>query len=388
MVDNNINKAPQNSQMDEEEFSIDYVAYAKLLWSKRKIIIKIFAVFFVLGLVFALTNPKAYTVSTTIVPQLSNSGSSISGKLGSLASLAGISMGDITSKNGELSPLVYPQIFNNIELKRELIYTKFNFEDIDQPITLFDYYMNPEYAKFNLGSFLMEWTVGLPFKILGAIKGEEPDVEYVPSGDGPKLVVLTKDESDLFKQLSKQFFIDINDKNGYITMSAEMPEQIAATQVIQRISDLIQKYITAFKLEKAQENLDFINSQYEKAKAEYNAAAKEWAEYSDANRAFTTKAAQIKMQQLQDQYTTAHTAYQSLKTQLITAELKVNEDTPIFSVIQPPYVPYEKSSPGKIKVMFIWCVLGALAAIGWVIGKDYYVNNLKETIKGIFRKEQ
>ena len=141
MVDNDINKAPQNSQMDEEEFSIDYVAYAKLLWSKRKLIIKIFAVFFVLGLVFALTNPKAYTVSTTIVPQLSNSGSSISGKLGSLASLAGISMGDITSKNGELSPLVYPQIFNNIELKKELIYTKFNFEDIDQPITLFDYYM-------------------------------------------------------------------------------------------------------------------------------------------------------------------------------------------------------------------------------------------------------
>ena len=353
MADDNINKTPQ---VEEEEFSIDYVAYAKLLWSKRKLIIKIFAVFFVLGLVFALTNPKAYTVSTTIVPQLSNSGSSISGKLGSLASLAGISMGDITSKNGELSPLVYPQIFNNIELKKELIYTKFNFEDIDQPITLFDYYMNPEYAKFNLGAFLMEWTVGLPFKILGAIKGEEPDVEYVPSGDGPKLVVLTKNESDLFEQLSKQFFIDIDNKNGYITMSAEMPEQIAATQVIQRISDLMQKYITAFKLEKAQENLDFINSQYEKAKAEYNAAAKEWAEYSDANRAFTTKSAQIKMQQLQDQYSVAHTAYQNLKTQQIAAEIKVSEDTPIFSVIQPPYVPYEKSSPGKIKVMIIYLI--------------------------------
>lgn len=383
--DKNITKTPQT---EEEEFSIDYVAYAKLLWSKRKLIIKIFAVFFVLGLIFALTNPKAYTVSTTIVPQLSNAGSMSSGKLGALASIAGISMGDITSKNGELSPLVYPQIFNNIELKKELIYTKFNFEDIDQPITLFDYYMNPEYAKFNLGAFLTEWTIGLPFKILGAIKGEEPDIEYVPSGDGPKLVVLTKDESDLFEQLSEQFFIDIDDKNGYITMSATMPEQIAATQVIQRISDLMQKYITAFKLEKAQENLDFINTQYEKAKAEYNAAAKEWAEYSDANRAFTTKSAQIKMQQLQDQYSVAHTAYQNLKTQQIAAEIKVSEDTPIFSVIQPPYVPYEKSSPGKIKVLFIWCVLGALAAIGWVIGKDYYNNNLKETVKGIFIKEK
>ena len=382
--DKNITKAPQT---DEEEFSIDYVAYAKLLWSKRKLIIKIFAVFFVLGLVFALTNPKAYTVSTTIVPQLSNAGSMNSGKLGALASIAGISMGDITSKNGELSPLVYPQIFNNIELKKELIYTKFNFEDIDQPITLFDYCMNPEYSKFNLGVFLKEWTIGLPFKILEAIKGEEPDVEYSPNADGPKLVVLTKDESDLFKALEEQFFITIDDKNGYITMSATMPEQIAATQVVQRISDLMQKYITSFKIEKAQESLDFINSQYEKAKQEYNVAAKEWAEYSDANRAFTTKAAQIKMQQLHDQYTVAHTAYQNLKTQQIAAEIKVSEDTPIFSVIQPPYVPYEKSSMGKIKVLFIWCVLGAFASIGWVIGKDYYNNNLKETIKGIFRKD-
>ena len=28
------------------------------------------------------------------------------------------------------------------------------------------------------------------------------------------------------------------------------------------------------------------------------------------------------------------------------------------------------------------------SAIGWVIGKDYYNNNLKETVKGIFRKEK
>lgn len=381
--DKNITKTPQT---EEEEFSIDYVAYAKLLWSKRKLIIKIFAVFFVLGLVFALTNPKAYTVSTTIVPQLSNAGSMNSGKLGALASIAGISMGDITSKNGELSPLVYPQIFNNIELKKELIYTKFNFEDIDEPITLFDYYMNPEYAKFNLGAFIKAWTIGLPFKILGAIKGEEPDVEYVPSGDEPKLVVLTKDESDLFEQLEEQFFIDIDDKNGYITMAATMPEQIAATQVIQRISDLMQKYITHFKIEKAQENLVFVNTQFQIAKEEYDKAAKEWAEYSDANRSFTTKSAQIKMQQLQDQYTVAHTAYQNLKTQVLAAEIKVSEDTPIFSVIQPPYVPYEKSSMSKIKILFIWCVLGGLAAIGWVIGKDYYNNNLKEIVKGIFKK--
>ena len=385
MVDDNITKTPQT---EEEEFSIDYVAYAKLLWSKRNLIIKIFAVFFVLGLVFALTNPKAYTVSTTIVPQLSNAGSMSTGKLGALASIAGISMGDITSKNGELSPLVYPQIFNNIELKKELIYTKFNFEDIDEPITLFDYYMNPEYAKFNLGAFLVEWTIGVPYKILDLIKGKEPDVEYVPSENGPRLVVLTKDESDLLELLEEQFSITIDDKNGYITMSAEMPEQVAATQVIQRISDLMQKYITFYKIEKAQENLDFINAQYEKAKTEYDAAAKEWAEYSDANRAFTTKSAQIKMQQLQDQYTVAHTAYQNLKTQQIAAELKVSEDTPIFSVIQPPYVPYEKSSMGKIKVLFIWCILGAIAAIGWVIGKDYYDNNLKETVKGIFNKEK
>ena len=88
-----------NNPMVEEEEGLDIMALVRSLWDGRKTILIVTGIFIVLGLVAAITMKRTYTVSTTMVPQMSSSRSS---SLASLASLAGMDLG--MTQTSELSP--------------------------------------------------------------------------------------------------------------------------------------------------------------------------------------------------------------------------------------------------------------------------------------------
>ena len=173
-----MNEQNQNINHYEEEQEIDILAIVKRLWDKRKLILIVTGCFMVLGVFVALFSPKVYTSSVTFVPQSAKKGGG--GSLSSLAAMAGINLGDMSSAES-LSPNMYPQILENIDFKKELMYSKIKFEKWEEPITLIDYYTNPEYNKPSVLGIVKKYTIGLPFVILNAIRGEDTTSVAVPS---------------------------------------------------------------------------------------------------------------------------------------------------------------------------------------------------------------
>ena len=109
-----------NPSLPEEEEGIDIIGLVKQMWDGKWTIIICTAVFIALGLVAALTMKRTYSVSSTMVPQMSNSRNS---SLTSLASLAGFDLGMATNTGSDLSPLIYPQIVSSVPFRKELLYT-------------------------------------------------------------------------------------------------------------------------------------------------------------------------------------------------------------------------------------------------------------------------
>ena len=131
----------------EKEDTIDQVALVRKVWIKRKLVLIITGSFMALGLFVALLTPNQYTASCTMVPQTTEkrAGGSLSG----LAAMAGLSLGDIGS--GEvLSPNVYPNIIKNVGFQKDLIHSLYVFEDVEEPVTYYNYATDPQYRKFNL----------------------------------------------------------------------------------------------------------------------------------------------------------------------------------------------------------------------------------------------
>ncbi len=360
---------PQVPIPDNDE--IDLVALAKTLWNGRRTIIKYTVICAVLGLVFALITPKEYTSSTVMVPQTSGTSSSMGG-LSSLASLAGVNLSSLGGSE-TLSTDVYPQIISSVPFQLELMNTKFQFQELDQPVTLFDYYT--EYAKAGVLASVKKYTIGLPRVILKALKpttdNRQPITDNRQLTTDSKFLSLTEEQEEIRKQLSENIALEINDNEGYLSLSATFHEAALSAQITQKALEMLQDYVTRYKLEKASDQFDFIQERYTETKQEFETIQETLARFRDRNRNMSTALAQTEEERLQSEYDIAFSVYSELASQLELARIQVKEDTPILTVIEPVTVPIEKSSPNRPLILFMGFFLGALLGVGVVFGKGF-----------------
>lgn len=366
----------KNTSIQQSDDEIDLIALAKTIWNGKKIIITFVVVFMILGFFVAILSPKEYTASTTMVPQLS-SGKSKLGGLSSLAAMAGFNL-DMNMETSELSPLIYPQIVESVPFQLEIMETHFNFKDVDHPVSLYDYYM--DYAKPDVISAVKKYTIGLPFVILNAIKGDKN--EDVPAVAGEELfdapIALTKDQEKIRKMLSGKITLETNEKQGYVVLHALAHDPVLASQVAHKAQLLLQKYITEFKIKKASAQLAFITERYAEKKKDFEKAQTNLAVFVDRNKNVTSALARTEEVRLQNEYKLAFEVYSQLAQQLEQAQITVKEDTPVFSIVKPVTVPLERSKPNKPMILVIWTFLGGVLGIGWIFGKQFLADIRKK----------
>ena len=331
-----------SNQPVQPENEIDLIEVVKKLWAKRKFILKVTVVCACLGVLVALFSAKVFTASCTIVPQTGEK--TTGGSLSGLAAIAGINIGSLGAGD-VLSPKIYPKILASVPFQKEIMQTAIKFEEYDQPVKLLDYYTADEYAQFSLGGTILKYTIGLPGVIIGAIRGEEPEPQY---GEGAvaTLESLSKDEAECIKTLKDKINMNLNDKDGYITLSVDMPEPLAAAQLAAKVQELLQRYVTDFKIQKVKANLEFVESRYEEAKKEYEKKQEELAIFNDANRNLVSNVAKTTQERLNNEYTLLFGVYSELAKQREQANIQVKETTPVFTVVEPVHLLYLSAVTG------------------------------------------
>lgn len=376
-MENNIQNKEQlvDNRPDNTEDEIDIAEIVRKLWRNRKLIIKITVAFAVLGFLVAVSTPNVYTASCTMVPQTGEK--KAGGSLSGLAAMAGINLGSLSS--GEvLSPNVYPMIMTNINFQKELIYSKYHFKGFEQPITLYDYYTNEKYKKFSLIGTIKKYTIGLPGVVIGAIKGKPADVVQT---DSSAIQFLTIKEKRIVKILNKNISLSVNSKEGYISISANMPSPITAAELAQRGQELLQKYITEFKVEKVAQNLEFVERNYEEGKRNFESKQAELARFRDANKSFSSAVAKTQEEKLTSEYNLLLGIYTELAKQKEQAKIAVTETTPVLTIIEPVVIPTEKSKPSREMMLFSFILLGLIIGAGVVFTVPYLEENFIPAIK-------
>lgn len=351
-----------NTMVEEQE--IDLVELIQKMWHNKWLIVKLTIVFMILGLLVALFSPKVYTASCDVVPQTSDN--SRSSQMSSLAKLAGINLSE-GEGSPTLSPYVYENILKSTKFKKELMQTQINFEKADRPVSFYEYYTSEEFNKPTVVDYVLKYTIGLPGVILDAIRGEQPELDYSSVEGGEAIESLTKDEYEVLTLLGESVILSLDDKKGYVTITVNMPEPLAAAQLAQATLNQLQEYITVFKVEKVQSNLDFVQERYDEVKRDFEDVQARRARYRDANQNTIKNQARIEMERLEAEYQLTMNIYGELALQLEQAKIKVKETTPILTVINPVTVPYKKSKPQRAMILVAFTFLGAVAGMGCVL---------------------
>lgn len=368
IMENNQNIPQQNHPYPEED-DIDLIALAKTLWESRKTIIKTTLIFIGIGLFIAIFSSKEFTTSTTFVPQTSDS--KIGGKIGGLAAMAGINIGGMMNSDAGISPTLYPHIINSLPFQKELLQTPLTFEGQKASITYEDYYMN--YHSPGLLGYLKKYTIGLPGIIIKAIKGEPGNVA-LSTVEGFNLQTITLEELELIEQLMDQIDLDVQDKDGYVTISANMPEAIASAELAYKAEELLQQYVIDFKIKKSKEQLEYIKERYLEIEEKFNRVHEKLASYKDSNKFITTALGNATLRKLQDEYDLIYGVYSELAKQLEAQYLQVTEDTPVFTVLKPVTIPIKRSKPKRLLILIISTLFGAIVGAGIVLGKEFIID--------------
>ena len=148
-----------------------------------------------------------------------------------------------------------------------------------------------------------------------------------------------------------------------------MSEPFVTAKLAQKAQNLLQHYIIAYKVEKSQAELDFIQERYDNAKREAEQHQIEYAKLSDQYKNITSNVPNVALQKVQTRMTIANGIYQQLAEQLEQAKSQVTRDTPAFTIVEPVTVPIEKSKPRRTMILIIWVFLGGVVEVGWMYGK-------------------
>jgi len=364
---------------DRAEDEIDLIEIVAKLWTKRYFIIKTTTIFVIIGLFIAIFTPNEYTATTTLVPQTGEK--RVGGNLSGLAAMAGINIGSISS--GEiLSPSIYPKILNNINFQKELIYSKYTFKNASESITYYEYLTYSKYRSFNIIQTLRKITIGLPGLITGALKKD-------PKETSDSLLLITKaidrltiKESKIIKNVFQNLNLNLNVKEGYITLSYKSEEPRVSAEVVLVAQALLQKYITEFKIEKVRSNLEFVEKSYEEARDNFENKQAELARFRDANKSLSSAMARTQEEKLTSEYNLLLGIYTEIAKQKEQAKIAVTETTPILTVIEPVTIPTEKSGPSRVIIIIGFIFLGIMSAMGWILGWP----NIKLIIEKISQK--
>jgi uncharacterized protein involved in exopolysaccharide biosynthesis len=367
-----MNEKTSQSEINLEE--IDFISLMKKIWEQKRFIIKTAVAFVIVGILYAFLSSKEYTSEITLVPQVTDNKPKVGSSLAGLAAMAGLNLGDMSSSE-VLSPMIYPKIVESVPFQKELMYAKVNFERYKEPLNLYTYYANDHYQKFNIINFIKKYTIGLPRVIIRLINGKPK--EGLDSA-GNHFLKLTYDEKRVSDIIKENLQLTLDEKEGYFTIVATMPEPLAAAQLAENTFVLLQQYITNFKIDKVKSNLDYIEQRYIDAKREYEAKHKELAALRDANQNVITATARTQEEKLNDEYNLLFTVYSDLAKQYEQAKIKVKETTPILTVIEPAVVPIERQRPKRVLIIIVFALVGVSAGIGLVFIKPFYFRMLNE----------
>jgi uncharacterized protein involved in exopolysaccharide biosynthesis len=174
---------------------------------------------------------------------------------------------------------------------------------------------------------------------------------------------LTKQQENLALALYSKVGGTYDKKTGVLGITSTMPDPNVAADVVRHSLAYLTDYITTYRTEKARREVAFLNQQVAAAKQRYQVAELTLSTYRDQNRSVFLNTAKIEEQRIQAEFLLAQDLYNTLSKQAEMAKIKVQENTPVFKVLEPARIPLKKSGPKRGLILFGAAVAGLFGGL-------------------------
>ena len=353
-----------------EETEIDLMDILRKVIRIRKKIYKAIGIGLLIGIVVAISIPKQYTVTVTLSPEM---GSAKEGGLSGLAASflgSGVTMGDVSDAlNASLSADIVSSTPFLLELSAMKIPVTRN-----EVMTL-DTYLDEESSPW------WSYVIGLPGMVIGGVKSLFIENEDgVMSSDKASLgtIELSKKELRKIGTLKKMITASVDKKTSMTSVTVTCQNPKVAAVVADSVVNKLQEYIIGYRTSKAKEDCLYLEKLFKERQLEYYAAQQKYADYLDSHDNIILQSVRAEQERLQNDMSLAYQVYSQVASQLQIARAKVQEEKPVFAIVEPAVVPLEPSGTSKKIYVLASIFLLVCVVIFWNLFGIDFLNKLKE----------
>ena len=354
---------------NDEEIEIDLMDLLRKVIGIRKKIYKAAGIGLIIGVIVAISIPKQYTVEVTLSPEMGNNkGGGLSGLAASFLG-SGVSMGDGTDAlNASLSADIVSSTPFLLELSAmEIPVTK------NEVMTL-NTYLDEETSPW------WGYVIGFPGMVIGGVKSlfteEDEDIYFDKTSQG--VIELSKKETEKIETLKEKITASVDKKTSMTSVTATFQDSKVAAVVADSVVKKLQEYIIDYRTSKSKEDCIYLEKLFKERQQEYYAAQKKYADYLDSHDNLILQSVRAEQERLQNDMSLAYQVYSQVASQLQIARAKVQEEKPVFAIVEPAVVPLYPSGTSRKVCVLAFIFLSVCIVISWnLFGKDF-LNKFKE----------
>ncbi|WP_287644178.1 Wzz/FepE/Etk N-terminal domain-containing protein [Bacteroides sp.] len=355
---------------NDEELEIDLMDLLRKVIGIRKKIYKAAGIGLIIGVIVAISIPKQYTVEVTLSPEMGNNkGGGLSGLAASFLG-SGVSMGDGTDAlNASLSA----DIVSSTPFLLELSNMKVPVSGSEE-ISLSSY-LDEESSPW------WSYVIGFPGMVIGGVKSlfiEDEDESIFLDKASQGTIELSKKESQKIESLKKKIVASVDKKTSMTSVTATFQDSKVAAVVADSVVKKLQEYIIDYRTSKSKEDCLYLEKLFKERQQEYYVAQKKYADYMDSHDNIILQSVRTEQERLQNDMSLAYQVYSQVASQLQVARAKVQEEKPVFAVVEPAVVPLYPSGTSRKVYVLVFVFLSVCIVIFWnLFGKDF-LNKFKE----------
>ena len=361
-------KQSQSNQADEE-IEIDLMDIIRKIIDVRKLIYKAAGIGLVIGIIIAISIPKQYTVEVILSPEMG------SAKGGGLSGLAASFLGSEVSMSDGIDAL-------NTSLSADIVSsTPFLLELSTMKI------IGMEDETMTLNTYLDEeslpwWSyiMGLPGMAIDGVQSLfiKEDESVFSNRTNQGIIELSKSESKKIKTLKKMVTATIDKKTSMTTVVVTLQNPKVAAVIADSVVKKLQGYIIDYRTSKAKEDCLYLEKLFKERQQEYYIAQKEYANYIDSHDNIILQSVRAEQERLQNDMGLAYQVYSQVANQLQVARAKVQEEKPVFAVVEPAVVPLKPSGISKKIYVLAFIFLSVCVVIFWKLWGEDFLNTIKD----------
>lgn len=357
------------SETDKDK-EIDLLELLRSVWAARRRVVKYAVIGACIGLVIGFSIPKTYVTSIKLAPE-SKAGGSASGGMAGLAAMAGINLNQNAGTDG-ITSAIFPDIVKS---------TPFLLEFADIPVTLTSKKKDVPPIRMTLFEYMTDhqkkawWKYAAAFPgqavgwILSTGRDDKPE-KSLPPADSVDLFNLPPEYKSFVGALGGMLSVQEDKKSSMLEAKVTMQDPMVSAIIADSLVSKLQKYMTVYRTQKTRHDLEQNIRQNAEAQARYYEAEDRLVEAVDQNRTVSSEALRVRIERLRNEREIAYNVYNQTASQVEVTKIKLQEETPIATVVEPAIVPDRAAAPNKLMIFVAFAFLGAFLAVGIVVVKS------------------